>query len=296
MKKGDLMQFVRHAGMAPESWEQAGVLAFDPHGRVILEARGHDWVVPVLSPEEMASWSLSEPAFIGFLDDMCCFCARWTGALKSSDNPGSSDNSGFPGKIEPPYKLKNLRSFFLHAKPDYWGLLGYAKQICDLHDLYKFCGRCGTVTRQKEDEQGRVCPSCHQVYYPKISPAIITAVVKEDKLLLARGVNFPDKEMFSVLAGFVEPQETLEDCVRREIFEESGIRVDHIRYFASQPWPFPDSLMIGFTAEYAGGEIQIDEQEIADAGWFSADNLPKIPEKHVLAGMLIRWFIERQQS
>jgi NAD+ diphosphatase len=122
-----------------------------------------------------------------------------------------------------------------------------------------------------------------------VSPAIIVAVVKDRQLLLAHSTRFTAK-FYSVLAGFVEPGETLEDCVQREVFEEVGVRVRNIRYFGSQPWPFPDSLMVAFTAEYAGGEIRVDPVEIADAGWFSAGALPAIPPRISIARQLIDWF------
>jgi NAD+ diphosphatase len=132
--------------------------------------------------------------------------------------------------------------------------------------------------------------------YPRISPAIIVAVVKNDQILLARGINFPNKKMFSVLAGFVEPGETLEGCVKREVFEEVGITVKNIEYFNSQPWPFPDSLMIGFTACYAKGDLLIDTNEILGAQWFDADKLPFIPPKETLSGELIDWFVCSQKK
>ncbi len=116
------------------------------------------------------------------------------------------------------------------------------------------------------------------------------AVTRGDEILLARGVNFPNKKMFSVLAGFVSPAETLEACVVREVFEETCIRVRDITYVESQPWPFPDSLMIGFTATYDTGEIQIDPEEIEEASWFKANSLPLIPDEYTLAGRLIRTF------
>jgi NAD+ diphosphatase len=119
-------------------------------------------------------------------------------------------------------------------------------------------------------------------------------VSRGDKLLLARSPRFREN-MYSVLAGFVEPGETLEETVEREVLEECGIRVKNIRYFGSQPWPFPHSLMIGFTAEYAGGEITIDGEEIIDAGWYSVDNLPQIPDKISIARKLIDWFIVQQK-
>ena len=121
------------------------------------------------------------------------------------------------------------------------------------------------------------------------------AVVKEDRILLAHSQRFPAK-LYSVLAGFVEPGETLEECVEREVHEEVGISVQDIRYFGSQPWPFPDSLMVAFTADYAGGEIEIDRSEIADAGWFSADQFPPIPPKISIARQLIDWFSGNNQN
>jgi NAD+ diphosphatase len=127
-----------------------------------------------------------------------------------------------------------------------------------------------------------------------MSPAIIVAVVKDKKILLARASRFP-YEMYSVLAGFVEPGESLEACVKREVREEVGIEVKNIRYFGNQPWPFPNSLMVAFTADYAAGEIRIDETEIVDAGWFSANNFPLIPSKISIARHLIDWFAEKNR-
>jgi NAD+ diphosphatase len=125
-----------------------------------------------------------------------------------------------------------------------------------------------------------------------MSPAIIVAVVRDGSVLLAHAARFPGA-MYSVLAGFVEPGESLEDCVRREVKEEAGVELKNIRYFGSQPWPFPNSLMIGFTAEYAGGEVTMDMKEIVDAQWFTADHLPTIPDKISIARKLIDWFVEQ---
>jgi len=139
---------------------------------------------------------------------------------------------------------------------------------------------------------GRECPACGLMVFPRISPAVIVLVEKEGRVLLARGERFTEP-FYSVLAGFVEPGETLEDAVHREIEEEVGIKVRNVRYFASQPWPFPDSLMIGFTAEYASGEIAIDKTEIVDARWFDPAHLPTIPGKVSIARRLIDWFVEK---
>jgi NAD+ diphosphatase len=131
--------------------------------------------------------------------------------------------------------------------------------------------------------------------FPRISPAVIVLVEHEDMILLARANRFQG-ELYSVLAGFVEPGETLEEAVRREIKEEVGIDVKDIHYFGSQPWPFPDSLMIAFTASYAGGDIKVDGDEITTAGWFKAGNLPEIPGSISIARKLIDWYVAKQMK
>ena len=158
-----------------------------------------------------------------------------------------------------------------------------------------FCGQCGAENQHKPDTRAKECPRCGLLTFPRISPAVIVAVVRGDKLLLARANRFATG-FYSVLAGFVEPGETMEETVKREIKEEVGIDVGNIKYFGSQPWPFPDSLMIGFTAEYENGEILIDAEEIVDAGWYGADELPQIPDKLSISRRLIDWFVERQKD
>ena len=133
---------------------------------------------------------------------------------------------------------------------------------------------------------------CGLVNYPEVSPAIIVAVTKGARILLARSRKF-QTDFYSVLAGFVESRETLDQCVRREVKEEVGIDVENVRYFASQPWPFPNTLMVGFTADYASGAVTIDKLEITDARWFKADNLPVTPRAGTIARLLIDWFVEK---
>lgn len=160
----------------------------------------------------------------------------------------------------------------------------------------KFCGCCGNnmqVAAQPQ-EFAIKCAACGHLVYPRISPAIIVAVIKENKILLAHSARFPAGR-YSVLAGFAEPGETLEDCVRREIREEVGIEVADIRYFGSQPWPFPDSLMIAFTARYASGQITVDNNEIITADWFPATALPQIPARGSISRQLIDWFVEQNR-
>ncbi len=174
-------------------------------------------------------------------------------------------------------------------------IYGRARQLLTWTENNRFCGRCGNAMELKPDERCLACSSCGYVSFPRISPAVIVAVEKDGKLLLARSQRF-HLEMYSVLAGFVEPGESLEDCIRREIKEEAGIEVKNIRYFQSQPWPFPDSLMVGFTAQYAGGELIIDQREIDDAGWFGPEELPTIPGKISIARALIDHFVQQQTN
>ena len=156
----------------------------------------------------------------------------------------------------------------------------------------RFCGRCGTKTVPVLTERAKRCPACGLVVYPRISPAIIVLITRGEECLLARSPRFPNG-MHSVIAGFVESGETLEHAVHREVKEEVGLVVKNIRYFASEPWPFPDSLMIGFIAEYAAGEIEIDNNEIVSAGWFGRDALPPLPAPMSISRALIDRWVER---
>lgn len=156
-----------------------------------------------------------------------------------------------------------------------------------------FCGRCGTRTKPHPTERAKECPQCGLLYFPRLAPAIIVLVERGHEMLLARARRFPTA-MYSTIAGFVEPGESLEEAVAREVNEESGITVRDIRYFGSQPWPFPHSLMVGFTAVYESGDIILGDEENIDAGWFSADHLPPLPGKISIARKLIDSFLEKQ--
>jgi len=217
--------------------------------------------------------------FLGSLDDDPCYVAGL------SDVPQLSDA----------FKFIRIFNVFKQFEKDVIQAAGLANHLVQWNQNHRYCGKCGNPTENKTDERARICPKCGLINYPRLSPAIIVAVCKDDQILLANSPRFPAK-LYSVLAGFVEPGESLEACVRREVHEEVGVAVKNIRYFGSQPWPFPDSLMLAFTAEYAGGEIRVDKTEITDAGWFSADNLPSIPSDISIAGQLIKWFSEDIQS
>jgi len=185
--------------------------------------------------------------------------------------------------------FQGLRGLLGNLDEQIFLVAGRAFQYLDWDRSHQYCGRCGGHTQAKIDELARSCPACGLVGYPEVTPAVIVAVTRGTEILLARSHRFQGS-FFSVLAGFVEAGETFEECVKREVSEEVAIEVDNIRYFGSQPWPFPHSLMVGFTAEYAAGRISIDDKEISEAGWFTAESLPEVPRTGTIARRLIEWF------
>jgi NAD+ diphosphatase len=196
-----------------------------------------------------------------------------------------------PEDTVPPKGMSVIGLRELHGilEDDLFALSSRAVQLKEWDRTHQYCGHCATPTVQLPNERAKRCPKCKLVNYPRLSPAIIVLVSRGEEVLLARAPRFPSL-MYSVLAGFVEPGESLEETVVREVREEVGIEVQDIHYFGSQPWPFPNSLMIGFTATYAGGEIVPDPTEIADAAWFHKHNLPQIPSRLSIARQLIDWF------
>lgn len=170
-----------------------------------------------------------------------------------------------------------------------------ALQLLEWKNNHQFCGRCGQQTKQHHTEFCTICTSCNLRQYPRISPCIITIITKGDEILLAKSVHRKDN-IYGLIAGFVEVGETLEQAVARETKEEVGIDVKNIRYLSSQPWPFPSNLMIAFHAEYAGGDITLQEDEIADAQFFKKDQLPDIPFAGSIAHDVIRQFTVLNQS
>lgn len=192
-----------------------------------------------------------------------------------------------PGTQAPQdWEWHNLRLLYGVLDDPLFALAGRALQLIDWDRSHQYCGACATPTRARTEERARECPACGLVVYPRIAPAVMCLARRGSELLLARSPRFP-RDMYSALAGFVEPGETLEQCVRREVDEEVGVRVRALRYFGSQPWPFPHSLMIAFHAEFDGGTIRVDEVEIQDARWFDIGNLPRVPERISIARRLI---------
>ncbi len=213
--------------------------------------------------------------YLGDLEGHACYCAE-----VSRDSTIPDDMTFSP-----------LRPLLEVIDEELFSIAGRALQIIDWDRNHQFCGRCGSLLLTKDDERAKTCSACGLVLYPVIAPAVIVAVVRDRTLLLAHSQRF-QAGLYSVLAGFVEAGETLEECVRREVAEEVGISVADIKYFGSMPWPFPNSLMVGFTAQYASGEIIIDRNELDDAKWFGPGNMPpKLPVKGTISRKLIDWFI-----
>jgi NAD+ diphosphatase len=192
------------------------------------------------------------------------------------------------GDAAPPSGMswEGLRTLFSVLDDAHFALAGRALQLVAWDRTHQFCGRCGERTEAHREERVRVCPRCKLSAYPRVAPAVMALVRRERELLLARSPHFPPG-MYSALAGFVEPGESLEQCLAREVLEEVGVRVSNIRYFASQPWPFPHSLMIAFVCDWADGEIRPQAGEIEAAEWFEVLQLPKLPSKISIARRLI---------
>jgi NAD+ diphosphatase len=213
--------------------------------------------------------------FVGIVDG-----AGWWAVDVPADSPDPSYGAAL-----------DLRNYFGVASHAEWLAAGRAVQTAEWMRTHRFCGRCATPTEPSPGERGLRCPACGLLAYPRVAPAMITLVTRgpagpDQEALLARGRNFPIP-MYSCLAGFVEPGEDLEGSVVREVKEEVGIDVDDVRYVGSQPWPFPHSLMIGFRANYAGGDIVCQEEEIVDAHWYRKDELPLTPPEISIAGKII---------
>jgi len=249
--------------------------------KLLVRAEGKVSEIPKLITLAEIGLEPVRTQFLGTLDGHPCYSAELpTDALAKLNEVIAPDGM----------TLQGLRELYGTLDEDLYALCGRAIQIVEWDRTHQYCGHCATPTTQLSHERAKRCPKCGLVNYPRLSPAIIVLISRGEELLLARAPRFPPG-MYSVLAGFVEPGESLEETVMREVREEVGIEVKDIRYFGSQPWPFPNSLMIGFTATYASGEIVIEPQELVEAGWFSKHNLPQIPPKLSIARKLIDSFV-----
>ena len=264
------------------------------HSRILVWYQGkllpREIQAPFFSLDELMQLKvyLSQPLFLGQLQQssyFACDLTQWHGAFSGMQPMG-------------------LRQLGPQLDDDLLGLLFYAQGLINWHHRHPYCSRCGSPTAVSQAGHARLCENagCAATHYPKIDPAVIFSIINntgpESKILLGRKPMW-DEHRYSVIAGFVEPGETLEDAVRREAFEETGLRLQHIDYVASQPWPFPDSLMLGFSCETDQDEIRLLDQELETADWFSADDLQsrlqqglfRMPTPMSIAWQLIdRWF------
>ena len=190
---------------------------------------------------------------------------------------------------------QGLRQFMLEGDFDIFQMLGYAAQISTWAREHRFCGSCGTPTVQVPGERAMYCEHDNLRFYPRISPSMIVLITRGDEILLARSPRFVTG-VYSTLAGFVEPGESAEDCVRREVMEEVQVKVRNITYMGSQCWPFPHSMMLGFHAEYESGEIVPQADEIEDARWFRIDDLPPLPANRSIARYLIEAYLAQRSG
>ena len=221
--------------------------------------------------EELGQFDGVHEHYMGTLSGKKCFAVHVS-------EPGSA---GFA----------SLRMNIQNIGPTLFNLAGRALQVCDWYRSHQFCGRCGKSTTDSKRDRSTVCAGCKLNFYPRLSPSIIVLVHRGDEVLLGRNHMFPEG-LFSTLAGFVEPGESIEETVIREVKEEVGVNVSNLSYRGSQPWPFPNSLMLGFHAEYQSGDIVLQEDEIAEAGWFPCTDLPLIPGKFAIS----RWLIDEYLS
>lgn len=192
-------------------------------------------------------------------------------------------------------EFQNMRGLIAAQDDAMFAVAARAKQVAEFMLTHRFCGRCGARMQAVDWEMAMHCHQCQHRCYPRISPCIIVAITRDKKILLARGKHHPEG-LYSVLAGFVESGESLEQALRREVMEEAGIEVKNIRYVASQPWPFPHSLMVGFTAEWAAGDLHIDPIELEQGDWFDMSELPLIPPQGTIANRLIQHAIDKTNS
>ncbi|WP_163710715.1 NAD(+) diphosphatase [Mangrovibacterium lignilyticum] len=238
---------------------------------LLVKVEGDQFLIP--QKKDFPTLTIQTATFLFTIDDASCFLIAEKPATNSVD-----------------FDFKDMNFMRAIDQPDVaWAALA-AFQLKSWYAQNKFCGKCGSPMQHKTDERALACPSCKNVVFPKISPAVITAILCDDKILLARNASFTNNR-FALVAGYVDVGETLEQAVRREIKEEVGLEITKLRYYKSQPWPMSGSLMVGFVAEADDRQpIVIDNKEIVEAGWFSRGKLPNHPNNTSIAGEMIAKF------
>jgi len=243
------------------------------HERLLLVRDGDQLRLPTASTLEQHGLRTEPARLLGLMNDVPCY----VGAL-----PELEDDEHF--------QLVDLRQAYAHLPEHHYSLAGYAFQIEHWERTTRFCPVCGTSTEPVIGEHAKRCPDCSFFQYPRVSPCIIVLIYRPGQVLLTRQATW-QPNMYSLVAGFVEPGESLEQCLRREIAEEVGVTVDDVECLGSQPWPFPHQLMVGFRARYAGGEIALDALELEDAKWFDLDALPTLSSPQSISRQIINWHL-----
>ncbi|HWQ14362.1 MAG TPA: NAD(+) diphosphatase [Roseiflexaceae bacterium] len=238
---------------------------------------GADILVPAEGPAALLPGTTEAPAVAPVVDRLLLGTLGDTPVLAGALDPLAPPPEG--------YRAAGLRTILADADPETAALAVYAAQIVQWGRTARFCSACGQPLGSIAGTWGRACAACGHTVYPPVSPAVIVLVHDGERALLASKPGWGRR--YSLVAGFVEPGETLEDCVAREVKEEVGVAVGELRYVGSQPWPFPHQIMIGFLAQYAGGEIAIDAAELADARWFTRDDLPELPPPFTISRQII---------
>ena len=246
--------------------------------RLLVREDGEEVSVPLLGSAAELGLPVTAVHYLGRLDGTACYAVDLADAAEVPEGMSAQGLRGLYGRLD----------------EELFAVAGRAAQIVTWERTHRFCGRCGTPTQPVEGERAKRCPQCGHFAYPRLSPCVIMLVTRGRQLLLARGRHFP-AGFFGVVAGFVEPGESLEEAVAREVQEEVGVSVSDITYFGSQPWPYPHQLMIGFTARWAGGEILVDPEELAEAHWFTAETLPSLPPPMSIARRLVDAFVTGRQ-
>jgi NAD+ diphosphatase len=240
--------------------------------------RGADVLVPSEGPAALLPGTTDAPDVTPALADRLL-----VGAL--GETPVLAGALDPEAPLLPGYQAVSLRALLADADAEFGGMAVYAAQLVQWGKIARHCPSCGQPVEPVAGTWGRACPSCGHTVYPPVSPAVIVLVHDGERALLASKPGWGKR--YSLVAGFVEPGETLEQCVAREVKEEVGVEVAELRYVGSQPWPFPHQIMIGFLARYAGGEIAIEQEELADARWFERTALPELPPPFTIARQII---------
>ncbi len=259
---------------------QLGPPSQQPSDDLRVSARASWATLPLLKNNNILWFEPARTLYLGQLAGTGCWAAE-----------APADAAAPP----PGLAWEGLRALFTVLEDAHFALAGRAIQLLDWDRNHRYCGRCGTPTEAKLEERARICPGCGFAAYPRIAPAVMALVRREGEILLGRSPHFPPG-MYSALAGFVEPGETLEQCLAREVEEEVGVQVSRIRYFASQPWPFPNSLMIAFVCDWVAGEIRPQPGEIEAANWFKVLQLPGLPSNISIARRLIDAVVEEMRG